>query len=194
MERVLFIVEEAGSDQLLQLRDCFEQIRYQTVIGHLEDRRFFVLVDRNDHLGVLHARQMLDRAGDTDRDVQLWRNDLAGLTDLHVVGHETGIDGSARSTNRSAQLVRQRVEVLEVVTVLHAATAGNDDFGSRQLWTVGLGQLFADEARLADVVSSRNRFDRRRTAFCSNRIEAGGTHGDDLDRSSGLHGGNALPA
>ena len=77
----LFISEAAGLDQLLQLRDGFEQVRHQAVIGHLEDRRFFVLVDRNDHFGVFHTGQMLDRAGNTDRNVQLWRNDFAGLTD-----------------------------------------------------------------------------------------------------------------
>ena len=31
------------------------------VIGHLEDRRLFVLVDRDDDLAVLHARKVLDR-------------------------------------------------------------------------------------------------------------------------------------
>ena len=101
---------------------------------------------------------MLDRAGDTDGDVQLWRNDLAGLTDLHVVRYETCVDRSARSANSSAELVGQRVEVFEVVTVLHAATAGNDDLGSGQLRTVGLGQLFADEARSTGVVRSANGF------------------------------------
>lgn len=33
-----------------KLRNGFEQVRYQTIIGNLEDRRFFILVDRNDHL------------------------------------------------------------------------------------------------------------------------------------------------
>src|SRR5450631_314462 len=38
------------------------EIRDQTVIGDLENRRIFVLVDRDDHLGILHAGEMLDRA------------------------------------------------------------------------------------------------------------------------------------
>src|SRR5690606_1115939 len=66
------------SDELFELRHDLEQIAYQAVVGHLEDRRFFVLVDRNDHLGVLHARQVLDGTGDADRDVQLRCDDLAG--------------------------------------------------------------------------------------------------------------------
>src|SRR5690349_1818443 len=169
----LFISEAAGLDQLLQLRDGFEQVRHQAVIGHLEDRRFFVLVDRNDHFGVFHAGQVLDRAGDTDGDVQLWRNDLAGLADLHVVGYETCVDRGARSTHGSAQLVGQGVQVFEVVAVLHAATAGNDDLGSGQFRTIGLGQLFANEAGDASVVGSANGFNGSRTTFGGNRVETG---------------------
>ncbi len=32
-----------------QLRQCAEQISHQTVVGYLEDRRFFIFVDGNDH-------------------------------------------------------------------------------------------------------------------------------------------------
>src|SRR4051812_30233713 len=53
------------------------EIRDQSVIGDLEDRRLFVLVDRDDHLRVLHAGEMLDRAGNADRDVELRRDHLA---------------------------------------------------------------------------------------------------------------------
>jgi hypothetical protein len=150
-ERVLFISEDPGLNQLLKLRYGFEQISHQAVISHLEDRRFFVLVDRNDHFGVFHTGQMLDRAGNTDRNVQLWRNDFAGLTDLHVVRYETCVDCGARSTHSSAQLVGQGVQVFEVLAVLHATTAGNDDFGSGQFWTIGLCQFFAHERGLASI-------------------------------------------
>ncbi|VVO42125.1 hypothetical protein PS691_05839 [Pseudomonas fluorescens] len=135
---------------------------------------------------------MLDRAGDTDRDVQLWRNDLAGLTDLHVVGYETGVDRGAGSTDRRAQLVGQGVQVLEVVAVLHAATAGNDDLGGGQFRTIGFCKLFADEAGNTRVVSSSNCFNSSRTAFSGNRVETGGTHGDHFDRSRRLHGSDGV--
>src|SRR5450830_360290 len=187
-----FISQAAGSDQLLELGNGFEQIRHQAVIGHLEDRSVFVLVDRDDHLGVLHTGQMLDRAGDTDGDVQLWRDDLAGLADLHVVRYETGVDRGTGSTHRSTELVGQGVQVLEVVTVLHATAAGNDDLGSGQFRTIGLGQLFADERRFACIVSSGNGFNRSSATFSGNRVETGGTHGDDLDGSVRLHGGNGV--
>ena len=41
-----------------KLRNGFEQVRYQTIISNLEDRCFFILVDRNDHLGIGHTGQM----------------------------------------------------------------------------------------------------------------------------------------
>src|SRR5690606_24043356 len=69
-ERVLRVTEAAGSDQLFQFRQDLEQVAHQAVVGHLEDRGFLVLVDRDDHLGVLHARQVLDGTGDAHGDVQ----------------------------------------------------------------------------------------------------------------------------
>ncbi|KWV77025.1 hypothetical protein PFL603g_02407 [Pseudomonas fluorescens] len=135
---------------------------------------------------------MLDRAGDTDGDVQLWRNDFTGLADLHIVGYEACVNGRAGSADRSAQLVGQGVQVLEVVTVLHATAAGNDDLGSGQLRAVRLGQLFANKAGSASVVGSGNGFNGSRTTFSGNRVKTGGTHGDDFDRGSRLHSGNGV--
>src|SRR6188508_2294501 len=45
-----------------------EQIADQAVIRDLENWRIGILVDGDDHLGIFHARKMLDRARDTDRD------------------------------------------------------------------------------------------------------------------------------
>lgn len=82
--------------------------------------------------------------------------------------------------------------MLEVVTVLHAATAGNDDLGSGQLRTIRLGQLFANKAGCTRVVGSRNSFNGSRTAFSGHRVETGGTDGDDFDRSVRLNGGDGV--
>src|SRR5690606_28133870 len=67
-------------------------------------------------------------------------------------------------------------------------TAGNDDFGSGQLRTIGLGQFFTNEAGSAGVVRSSNRFNGSRTTFSRDRIETGGANGDDFDRSVRLNG------
>jgi signal transduction histidine kinase/DNA-binding response OmpR family regulator len=50
-----------------QLRHDLEQVADQADVGDLEDRRFGVLVDRDDGAGVLDAGEVLDRAGDADR-------------------------------------------------------------------------------------------------------------------------------
>src|SRR5216117_4356570 len=51
-------------DLFREPRDHLEQISHDPVIGHLEDRRVLVLVDRDDHLRGAHAGEVLDRAGD----------------------------------------------------------------------------------------------------------------------------------
>src|SRR5579872_6183044 len=50
------------ADRLGQFRDHLIQIGHQAVIGNLKDRRILILVDRHDHLGILHAGEMLDCA------------------------------------------------------------------------------------------------------------------------------------
>src|SRR5690606_4963063 len=74
-----------ASQRLLQFGQDGEEVADEAVIGDLEDRGFLVLVDGDDDLGILHAGQMLDRAGDADGDVEFGRDDLAGLADLPVV-------------------------------------------------------------------------------------------------------------
>src|SRR5690606_37079307 len=187
----------ASSFQLLlhlagQFRHQLKQVTYQAIIRYLEDRGFLVLVDGNNDLGILHTRQVLDRTGDTDSDIQLGRHDLAGLADLHVVGHKACVHCSARGTYGSAQLVGQAVQQLEVVAVLHAATAGDHDLGTSQLGTVGLGQFFAHKGGGAGVLGGGNRFHCGTATFGGHGVEAGAAHGDDLDRGVGLDGGDGV--
>src|SRR5690606_32589487 len=93
-------VSETGFGEFFfELRHGLEKVCHEAVVSNLEDRRFFVLVDGNDDLGVLHAREMLDGTGNADSDVKLGGDHLAGLADLIVVGHEAGIDGCARGTH-----------------------------------------------------------------------------------------------
>lgn len=90
----------AAALQLLRhLRDGLEQVGDKAVVGHLEDGRLRVLVDGHNRLAVLHARQVLDGAGDAHGNVQLRRHNLARLPDLQVVGHKTGVDGRARGAH-----------------------------------------------------------------------------------------------
>src|SRR5438034_176572 len=86
--------------------DDLMQIAHQAISRNLEDRRVGVFVDRDDNPGILYARQMLDRAGDAKRDVQLGRDDLAGLSDLIIVGGHACVDCRAGGTDCAAQRVR----------------------------------------------------------------------------------------
>src|SRR6478736_3671483 len=84
----LFLLDRCG-----QLRNDLEQISDDAVVGHLENRRFLVLVDRHDRLAVLHSGEMLDGAGNADGDVEVGGDHLAGLSDLVVVRNVTRVDG-----------------------------------------------------------------------------------------------------
>ena len=88
----------------LHLRNDLEQVADQADIGDLEDRRLAVLVDRDDGARVLDAGEMLDRARDADRHVQLRRDDLAGLADLQLIRRVAGIHRRARGAHRRTEL------------------------------------------------------------------------------------------
>src|SRR5688500_2103310 len=98
------------SELLGQLRDDLEQVADQADVGDLEDRRVLVLVDGDDDLAVLHSGKVLDRAGDTDGDINLRSDDLAGLTDLVILGRIAGVDRDADSADSSSKLVGERVD------------------------------------------------------------------------------------
>lgn len=67
----------------------------------------FILVDGEDDLGVLPARQMLDSVRDANGKVKLPGADLASLANLAVV-EQTGIHRSARGADRGSKHVGQR--------------------------------------------------------------------------------------
>ena len=85
---------DGGSAQRrFQLRNDLEQILHQTEVGDLEDRRLAILVDGHDGTGVLDAGEVLGRAGDADRHVQLGRDDLAGPADPVAITGRVGEGG-----------------------------------------------------------------------------------------------------
>src|SRR5260221_12431544 len=53
-----------------------EQVADDTVVGDFEDRRIGILVDGDDGARAFHADQMLNRAGDAEREVPLRRDRL----------------------------------------------------------------------------------------------------------------------
>src|SRR5687768_8112815 len=79
---------QSDSLRLLDLFDKYrnrvEQVTDDTVIGNVEDRGFAVFVDRHDRARVLHPDDVLDRAGDTEGDINFGRDGLSGRSDLAI--------------------------------------------------------------------------------------------------------------
>src|SRR5499426_1198068 len=131
---------------LLELGQGLEQVGDQAVVGDLEDRGFLVLVDGDDDFGILHAGQVLDGAGNADRDVELRRHHFAGLAHLPVVRRIAGIDRRPRGPHCGAELVGHRLDIFgKILPALHGAAAGNDHLGGGELGPVRLRQFLAHE-------------------------------------------------
>src|SRR3954468_15330210 len=107
--RLLCLFSPRRFERRAQLGQRLEQIGDEPVVGDLEDRRLAVLVDRDDRLAALHAGEVLNRAADPRRDVQVRSHHLAGLPDLEIVRHPPRITDRARSTDRRAELVSERL-------------------------------------------------------------------------------------
>ena len=159
-----------ASMQLFELRHDREEVADQAEVGDLEDRRFGILVDRDDRARILDARQVLDRAGNSDRDVQLRRDDLAGLPHLQVVRRIAGIDRGARGADCRTELVGQPVDDLEI---LGAASARPPETTRAALCRSGRSPPGGGQRHEARVRRQRRRrrgrFDRRR---CRRRAAA----------------------
>src|SRR6056297_1543753 len=138
------------SDELFELRDDLEQVADETVVGDFEDRGFRILVDRHDGPGVLDPGQVLDRAGDADREVQLRRDDLAGLPHLQFVRHVAGIDRRTRGADGCAHLLGEAVDELEVFRRAQRAAAGDDAIGRLQVRAVAAAIRGGRERGTAD--------------------------------------------
>ena len=132
---------------------------------------------------------MLDGARDADRDIDVGRDDLAGLADLIVVGGEARVHRRAAGADRGTELVRERLdERVELLFRAERTAAGDDHRGAGELGTRRLLGLGTDEARPALVAGRGDGFDAGVAAFGRCLFEAGGAHGDDLLGVARLHG------
>src|SRR3989304_3176668 len=108
-----------------QLRHDLEQVADDAVVAGLEHRRLVVQVDREDLFALLHPREVLYRAGDADRDVQLRPDRPPRLTDLIVLRHPPRVHGLARPRHGPAEFLRELLEQAEVLRVAEAAAPGH---------------------------------------------------------------------
>ena len=110
----------------------------------------------------LHADQMLDRAGDAERDIELRRNGLPRAAHLPLHRQPSGVADRPRRGNFGAQRRGKLLSDPEIRLVLDAAADRDDPFGLRQIH--GLLRLL-----------------KRRFRFFSNRGRVDG-HVDRADR------------
>ena len=101
----------------------------------------------------LHADDVLNRAADAQRQIELWRNRLAGRSDLAIHGEPSRIADGTRRRKFAAQCLGQLFGQFDVFLLLDAAADGNDDFRLRQIHRL-LG-FFEDFLRL--VANQRRR-------------------------------------
>jgi len=76
---------------------------------------------------------MLNRAGNAAGDVQVRGNDLAGLSDLILLRAPAGVHRRAGRADRAFEHIRQLFEDGVAFGALHAAAAGDDHVGFRQI-------------------------------------------------------------
>ena len=84
-----------GGTSLGQLRENSVEVADNARFCHLEDRRFGVLVHRNDELTFLHAGEVLDGTGDAAGKVYAGANGFTGLSDLLLFGKPARVDDGA---------------------------------------------------------------------------------------------------
>src|SRR5438477_10120737 len=87
-------------------------IAHESVGGDRKHWRFGITVDGNDDAGVFHAGQVLHGSRNTESDMQLRGNHLAGLPDLPFVWGDSGIHQRARASCCSIQSIGQTTDVL----------------------------------------------------------------------------------
>src|SRR6266513_5561777 len=92
-----------------QRRNYLEHITYDSVIGDFKNGRVLVLVDRNDRPRRSHSREMLDSAGDPNRDVKLWAHESSGLADLITVRPPAVVGDRARRADRRVSECRGEI-------------------------------------------------------------------------------------
>src|SRR3954468_21816255 len=122
---------------LVQFRDHrgdhFEEVAGDAVIGDLEDGRLWILVDRDDGARAFHPDEMLDRAGDAERDVELGRHGLPRAADLAIHRQPAGVADRTRGRDLGAHRLRELLRELQVLLPLDAAPNRDDAFGLREI-------------------------------------------------------------
>src|SRR5258708_17389110 len=88
-----------------------------------------IFVDCDDGARAFHANDVLNRAADAEREIQLGCNRLAGGTDLAVHGKPAIVADRTRGGEIGAECVGQLLGDFDVFLFFDAAAYGHDHFG-----------------------------------------------------------------
>lgn len=106
------------------------EVRYNAVIGDVEDRGMGIGVDGDDALRILHAHDMLVRAGYAAGDVHAWRHPPPGYADLTRVREPAIVHDRTRCADCGIpDDARERSNELKVLPRADAPARRYDDIG-----------------------------------------------------------------
>src|SRR5262249_15363991 len=90
---------------------------------------------------------MLDRPGNSTRNIQGWRNHFTGLANLELMVDPTGIHDRARSSLSGSEGFGKSAYEMKILRPLQATTARNNNFGFGKFDGVAHGLVhFGDAA------------------------------------------------
>ena len=139
------------------------QVADHRVVGVGEDRRLGIVVDREQLLRALAPRDVLGRAADPARDVEVGRHLRSGLP--HLVGVRTPARArdDARTADGAVEQPRELLEDREPFGRADAAAAGDDDLrvGERDL-AARVGHDALDDVHRVRHVGAQGLHRRRR--------------------------------
>src|SRR5580693_4421218 len=81
----------------------FEDVGDDAVVGDFEDGGVLIFVDGHDGARALHANDVLDGAADAEREIEFWRDGLAGAADLALHRKPAFVADRARRSDLSAE-------------------------------------------------------------------------------------------
>ena len=132
-----------GFERLDHHRNDLKEIAADAVVGSLKDGSGFVLIDRNDALGILHTGKVLNGAGNTESYIDLGTDGLAGLPDLMIGREPAGVhSGTAAADYAAAQRLGKLLSQLDAGgnVLADAAADRYDDLSAGQINEI-LGSL-----------------------------------------------------
>ena len=136
---------------------------------------------------------MLYGAGDPHRDIQVRRDDLAGLAHLVVVGDIPGVHRGPGRADGRAQFVGHLLQQAEVLAAAEAAPAGQHDLCAGEFGAFRFGAFQGDETgQPGRVGNGAECLDRGCSALGGGCVKIRGADTDDLDRVIAPHRGERV--